>query len=495
MNGNSTLETALSDLGETFVPRSVIDYLGKDSPSVNGRIKDKATDFVVEEQHLPDFKCTIRTECDSESGYSETGFGNKVAVTLVKCRLSTDEAISRLGELLGKRPARDPKNIKRGEIKVSFAGNKDFKAITSQRVVIEGDIDFYDVVRACMPDEHELFRGRRIFIKDPVWVKHGLRSGQLEGNNFTINVMTPGIKAADLEAYVQKRLGKLLSQRHGNNEFLIPNAYNRQRLGRRQDLFKIGHKLITEGPEAGIKLFFTDANGNERKEAQDARNEIAEVWARAERKARSQGSTVAKQRAELREIVAILERQVTLSDNNPTRVPLHEKHNLIWEIEIARKLADTQDYEKTMRALYKRFSMWIGAYQAFWFNQVLGKVLTGEIVLDGDQQANERMIPLYMDNPKSEKFYRRYCPEAIPETVNPDIKRIFLNTLVHGKDRRTGKPTTYHRKPAPRELFIAVQNFECECVDGKATLKFMLRSGSYATTLLDILFNIKKPGS
>jgi TruD family tRNA pseudouridine synthase len=411
----------------------------------------------------------------------ENGTGERIMVTMVKCRLTVDHAIQKVYDLLGKSPK---------EVQITYAGTKDRWAVTAQRIVISGNITFQEVNRCCMPDESELYSrdGSGVFLKDPMRVRHELRNGQLVGNNFIIRVEAAGQTCSNLKAYIDHRIQKL-SARHGRDIFIFPNALGRQRLGKRQNLFKIGTSLLINGPEAGIKLFLTDTNDHEKPEAQDARRRIAAVWAEAESRAAANGETVAQQTAHLKQILSILTENV----GGYRTQNLYERHNMVWEYKIVTKLIETRNYETTMRELYKVFSMWIGAYQGFWFNQVLGKVLRGEIVLDGNEPDYEKQIPLFVDHPQVFKFYGRYMPEALPVQMDETVRKVFINTETTGKNRRNGKPIRYNRKPPRRPLFVACQGFEFECSDGVATLRFMLRSGAYATTLLDILFDIQQP--
>lgn len=479
---NAILETALSDEGNSFVPSRVIGYLGADVPTVSARIKQDPSDFIVEEQSTPSLRCNTTTGSDLDNPYCESGSGDLIAVTLVKCKLTTEHAIEAMLDLLGKTTK---------QVRVSYAGLKDRWAITAQRVVLEGDITFEEVLRCCMPDTEALTsRGGGIFIKDPVRVKKHLGMGHLVGNNFTIKVYADGMSADALEKYINPRIRALSMGLTGNSqgEFLFPNAFGRQRLGRRQNLFGVGHDFIVYGPEAGIKRFLTEVNSKEKPQAQDARRRIAEEWAEAEAKAKAEGSTVAKQVLHLQGMLGILEEPVGYHGKK-----FFQQFNMVWEAQIVRKLLETGDYERTLRSLYKVFSLWTGAYQGFWFNQVLGKVLTGQIVLEGNCPDCERQIPLVMDNPKSIKFYSKYCPEALPSNMDPVVQKVFLNNMTTGRDRNTGKQKQYYRKPPRRPLFVSVQGFEAEYQDGLATVRFMLRSGAYATTLLDILFDIQQP--
>ena len=122
--------------------------------------------------------------------------------------------------------------------------------------------------------------------------------------------------------------------------------------------------------------------------------------------------------------------------------------------------------------------MWTGAYQGYWFNQVLAAALTGEITLD-NQDDPEARIPLYMDEQRSLRFYRRFAPEAVQTRVDPLVRELFL-TPQHKHDRGPRRP-----------LFVPVGGLSYDCEDGAVNMGFSLPKGAYATTFLGILFAVE----
>ncbi|MBZ0189640.1 MAG: tRNA pseudouridine(13) synthase TruD [Candidatus Obscuribacterales bacterium] len=471
------LEKAMSS-GDDFIPESV-QAIEKRFPRIEGELKRRPDTFIVEEQTINGVRCTTGTSSDFPNAWNDQAPGDLVALTLVKRRHTTPSAIKSMLQLLG---------LSQNDASVEYAGLKDFKAITSQRVVIRSrkgrTLDYNAIVRCCMPDTGELYRGGSgIFIKDAVRTRKGLRKGLLQGNNFDITIYVKGLTPAQLDEYIAPRV-EYLSRRNG--AIMIPNAFGRQRLGRRQNLFGVGYEFILNGPEAGIKRFLTEVTDSEGDQAPAIRNRLAREWADAEQKAQQSGTTVAQQVSNLHGMLEILEE----GGPNPGQRNF-ERLNMVIEHKIVQGLLQHLDYEKTLRALEDDFSLWVGAYQALFFNKVLGDVLDGRLTLDpcdtGDTNEGadgEELIPLIMDEKRARKFYAKYCPQAVPERMDPMVRKIFL------------QPWNPKGRGPRRPLFVSVQEFEFE--RGKAErpdesavrVKFRLRSGAYATTFLGILFDI-----
>jgi tRNA(Glu) U13 pseudouridine synthase TruD len=151
---------------------------------------------------------------------------------------------------------------------------------------------------------------------------------------------------------------------------------------------------------------------------------------------------------------------------------------------LARQIAKDKDFEKVLRlnrSVKDDVSLWVGAYQGYWFNQVLGRVLDQEIPiseLEVGERDGELLIPLYFPgDEKSVEFYKRVCPEAIPQHVDPVVQELFLTN----EGKRRGP-----RRPA----FITVNDLEMDVHDGAIDFKFLLRSGAYATNFLSTLFDL-----
>lgn len=483
MDNCAVLENALSDGGESFIPTLITEYLGDDLPELQARIKIKPADFVVEERFDSDILCTATASSDLAVPYSDTGEGDLVAVTLVKSKLTTEHAIEKMRELLG---------VESDDVKVTYAGMKDRWAVTAQRVVIGGPgITFERVMRACMPDMKSLrspYGG--IFIKDPIRVKSHLSTGQLLGNRFSIKVYVDGLPAEKLEHYVRARIGYLSEGTCSDScdQLLIPNAFGRQRLGRRQNLFGVGHDFIVHGAEAGIKRFLSEPGATECFMVKQARQEIGRIWQEAESQAKQKSASIISQREHLQRILEILERR-----SGRENLEFFQRFNMVWEAKVVRKLLQSPDLETALRQHYKIFSMWVGAYQGFWFNQILGRILNQSLVIPGDIDIKERKIPLYMREQKTLRFYSNYCPEALPSDLDPLVSRVFLSTRKKIRDAATGGYRTYFNRAPRRPLFVQVNDLNARFQDGLVKLDFELRSGSYATTLLEILFDLDQP--
>lgn len=449
------LELAKST-GAYFMPDSVSEIMGR-YPRTAARIKTQPKFFRVEEQSTDTYRCTVGSESDLPPGHAfgcAGGSGHLTEVTMVKRCHTTPAAIDKVPSLLGAKP---------GTVRISYAGLKDRWAETSQRIVVEYNFD--DVVRACMPDESQL-DDVGIFLKDPVRTNRHLGKGKLIGNNFIIKVMVPGMNAAQLEDYVAQRVSHLTR----GGVIMIPNAFGKQRLGKRQNLFGVGHDFIVHGAERGIKRFLTETSPNESPWAHQVRQKLASEWEAAEKKAAQNGGTVAQQVLYLRGMQQVLE------EGGHGR-QAYQKLNMTIEYRIVSQLLQHLSYEVAMQNLEDDFSLWTGAYQGFWFNQVLDKVLRGEITLD-NQHDPEARIALFMDEERAFRFHKRFAPEALQPRMDPTVRRMFL------------RPAKKHDRGPRRPLFVPVKDLQYGCEDGAVNMKFRLPKGAYATTFLGILFNI-----
>lgn len=436
---------------EQFVPAEIYGYIGMGR--VPAKIKMKPEDFVVEERQNASRICSIGTSFDPELSFEEvSGKPHLVSVVLVKKRLPTFDAVRRVAAELG-----IPKH------RVTFAGLKDRWAVTAQHLVIDlsgTNLTIADVRRACCPRE---INGTGWFIKDAVPASSLLSKGQLLSNRFTLNVQVPGLTAAQIDEYVQPRLKMLESK-----GWVIPNAYGRQRLGRRQNLHLIGQTLIEDGAEAAIKRFLTEtAPGVERDAATKIRQQMADQW------------------YWFQNMKEILERPL---DNGR---PAYECLNMSTEHEVVLKLIELGSFEAVMLAMHDDiFSLMVGAYQSFWFNQALAKAMRGEIPLPADGSIPLLVFDKEWDSKRRREtdndgealsFYKQYCPEAVPSRVDAAVRKHFLT------------PRRNHRGQANapwRKAMIPVVDLLHSADNGIWHCKFELRSGAYATTLLGLMFDL-----
>ncbi len=430
-----------------FMPCAINEFLGGNRRKA--RLKVSEADFIVEEvTRGENFQCTISPNSDLPSDFVTPDSTNcrYVAVTLVKRRMTTFDAIYQVAKELGTTPQ-----------KITYGGLKDRYAVTAQRIVVEG-VSSVLVARACRTCR--LDTGVGYFIKDPVPVAGPLFKGGLVANRFTIKVTIPGMTAGQIEEYVTPYL-KRLSNCHN----LIVNAYGRQRMGRRQNLHQIGHTLLSKGSEACIKRFLLETSPLESSFVGQIRSKLKQLWDKAEASQTGKKSVAELAWPYFEEMRDILE-------------PVASKANLPIELQIVKATLKYRDFNEVVRHLYDEFSLFVGAYQSALFNQGLLALVAKNPVPVADSRNRLPGIPLFVNNNQDRNFYRYHKIDAIPDTIDQDMAEIFINS--HRKEKKT-----YWR-----QAFIEVENLRHKATDGAWNVSFKLRSGAYATTFLGLIFDI-----
>lgn len=440
---------------ELFVPSEVSLFSGEGR--IPARIKVRPDHFQVEEEQDQQgytWLCTVRAEPDLPADFQmpNGGVPGLVAFTLAKRCLKTYDAVQDFAKRLGVETGR-----------VSYAGLKDRWAHTAQRCVVDlrgTNLTINDVRRLSCP---EPLTGTGWFIKDVTTATRTLNPGQLLANRFTLVVLVNGMDARRIREYVGPRLATL--ERNG---WGFPNGYGRQRLGQRQNLFQIGQTLITQGAEAAMKRFLCETvPGTESAAATKLRERLGQQW------------------LYFPNMLGMLEEPVERSDKMA-----YQALNMGVEYDVVNKILELGSFDKVMSSGIDIFSLMIGAYQAFWFNQILARVIRKEIDL-GERGA----IPLFVCDKKWDRqrrrelpedgdaisFYRKYMPEAIPPHIDPEVRRVLLSP----RRNRWGEPSIPWR-----QALIPVRELKHRSEDGAWHCQFKLRSGSYATTFLGGLFDL-----
>jgi len=452
--------------GAGFIPVPSMRRYAGDFSLVRAQHKATPTDFVVQEKQ-PGYLCTVSTSSDFPNpGELENRKGRFVAFTLVLERLTTSAGCKAVARLLNVDPSL-----------ITVAGNKDRTARTAQAAVVEiSDVDL--VRRNSFPDE-EVLKRDGFFIKDVRRTDSPLGKGRLDGNHFQIKLLVPGMNKQALTEYLEPRMKHVLAVHGDGKRPYIPNFFWRQRLGRRQNLLGVGYNLITEGLDSGIERFLCEVvEDNDHPLATKLRKQLGPMWADAVKVAKGKGETVAEQFYSFLGMRQLIEKPTFHGK------PSYQPANMFIEHTLATEVAKCKSFEEMIRrnrAVRDDVSLWVGAYQGYWFNQVLGRVLDGEIptsALEVGERDGELLIPLYFPgDPKSVAFYQRVCPEAIPHHIDPVVRKLFLTNF---RDRRGP------RRPA----FIYVNDLDYSVHDGAVNFKFLLRSGAYATNFLSLLFDL-----
>jgi len=171
-----------------------------DVPGIKGELKEQVKDFIV-----------------TEMANHDTGEGDHLIVKLRKQNMTTLEAISKLSNML---------HI--SEDRIGYAGNKDKRAVTEQRISIQGGTQ--EEVNQVFTDEFDLEvvgRGDHI----------GL--GNLSANRFEIRVRQLGLPIEDL----RNRSLKIVEELDGK----FPNYFGQQRFGSTRPITHQVGRLILQG--------------------------------------------------------------------------------------------------------------------------------------------------------------------------------------------------------------------------------------------------------
>ncbi|MBS1997482.1 MAG: tRNA pseudouridine(13) synthase TruD [Cyanobacteria bacterium SZAS LIN-2] len=462
----TSIEKDALERGVGFIPTASMRRYAGDFPLVAAQHKATPEDFIVEEKQ-PGYQCTVSTASDfADPEELDRRKGRFIAFTLVTYRMTTSAGCKAVARLLGVDPSL-----------ITVAGNKDRTARTSQAAVVE--IDDIDRVRRCSFPDEQVLKEQGFFIKDVRRTDSPLGKGRLEGNRFTIKLLVPGMSQQALNEYLEPRLKHILAVHGDGKRPYIPNFFWRQRLGRRQNLLGVGATLVTEGLEAGVKRFMCEVvEQNDHPLATKLRRQLLPIWQDAERIAAERHSFVAEQHYSFLDMKKALEKPTYHGK------PSYQPANMFIEHTLANEMAKSRNFEELIRrnrAVRDDISLWVGAYQGYWCNQVLGKVLDGDIptsALEVGERDGELLIPLYFaGDEKSAAFYQRVCPEAIPHHIDPVVRKLFLTNF---RDRRGP------RRPA----FITVNDLKYSVHDESVTFNFLLRSGAYATNFLSLLFDL-----
>jgi tRNA pseudouridine13 synthase len=199
-------------------------FLTEELPGTGGWIKERPTDFAVEELPL----------------YSPSGEGGHTFFEIRKVGLSTFQAVRAIAQALGVPASR-----------ISYAGLKDAQAVTCQVLSVEG-IAPEVVMGVEVPNIRILWAERH---------NNKLRIGHLRGNRFTIRIR--GVDESGL-ARCQAILDVL--GRRG-----VPNRYGPQRFGQRGDSAMLGREVVRRDAAAFVRRFLGGPHPNESAAVQEAR--------------------------------------------------------------------------------------------------------------------------------------------------------------------------------------------------------------------------------
>ncbi len=271
------------------------------------QVKKTPQDFIVEEI-TPDGLVLEIGRTWEFSG----GSGEHLICVLEKINWDTNRAIKAIAKRLHVSPKR-----------IGFAGTKDKRAWTTQRISIWG----------LSPNDLEKVKLKDIRLIPIEFSNDRINLGDLWGNRFTITIRD--IPPKDLEKFSLPR------------EFKIPNFFGIQRFGEKRPVTHlVGKALVLGDVELAVKTYLAWPGPGEREETRKARKRLSQDWDWKE------------------------------------ALKYFPKH-LSYERTLLDHLAkNPRDYANALRKLPRNLlKMFVHAYQSYLFNEYLKKRL-GELGLD-----------------------------------------------------------------------------------------------------------------
>ncbi|MEM2145841.1 MAG: tRNA pseudouridine(13) synthase TruD, partial [Candidatus Jordarchaeaceae archaeon] len=232
-----------------------IEFFVTKSEGIGGCLRKRWEDFVVEEitpqgEILSALGSRAQT-INSNNVYEIEGEGEYTLFTLERhSTYDTFEALNKLAHSLGV-----------GVKRLSYAGVKDKRAVTTQRVSA-WRVD---------PEKLKNLNIKGLYIRDIRKDKNPVELGDLWGNHFTVTVREISLEKLGVEERV-KQTCREIEELGG-----VPNFFGYQRFGIQRPISHlVGIKLLKEQFREAAMLFLAKAYPLEGKDAQEARNYLSE---------------------------------------------------------------------------------------------------------------------------------------------------------------------------------------------------------------------------
>ncbi|MDD1747052.1 MAG: tRNA pseudouridine(13) synthase TruD, partial [Methanomassiliicoccales archaeon] len=403
-----------------------------DTPGTKGRLKRDVEDFVVDEisRHPP-----------------EDPSGRFTIAKVTSTNWETNRLVRQMARQLG---------ISRNRI--SFAGTKDKRAVTSQLICFEAPLDHVLGLRMHQVTIEGAYRSRK-----------NLTIGDLIGNAFKIKVTNCAFSGDRLRSEASATLGQLESL--GG----FPNFFGVQRFGSLRPITHIVGRHIVRGEfEEACLAYAANPVSEESEEAKEARRYIQET-------------------RDYQGALRLLPRQLT------------------FERTVVEHLAkEPMDHPGAIRALPRNLQMmFVHAYQAFMFNRILSERLrrgipldapvVGDVVLPMDKNGlpdHDKPVPVTKQNldlVASQLRNRRASVSAVlfgSESVLCEgepgeiEKSIIEKEGVRREDFVVPLIPECSSTGSRRELVAQFHELRYQASDDALELSFSLGKGCYATCLL-----------
>ena len=392
-----------------------IGILNFKSYNLKGKLFEREEDFKVQEIEEDGTVLKLEREEKSEIPKEKKDY---LLFTLVKRGISTPEAIKLIA-----------RNLHISFKRIAYNGNKDKRALTSQRIsIFKLDAEKLNI-------ENE-----RIFFRDITYSNEPCKIGKLYGNHFTVTV---------------KKLENTVQQLQDIAEDVvkgIPNFYGPQRFGASSLNIEISRNII----KRDFKSAFYDLVLKERAESklnQQKRAELRDIFSPY-----LEGKEINLEKA--REILSSLPGFMYF-ERDSLRYLLQHKNDYIGAIRMMPK--------------YIRLLI-IQAYQYYIFNRTLSKLLEDKEVNELESNIPTVGYDMQLNDNEVGKVIRE-----ILQQEGIDNTEIFkISSMPEASLKSFLHPS-----------FFIPENFRIEKKGENVEISFDLKKGSYATILLMKLFGVE----
>jgi tRNA pseudouridine13 synthase len=397
----------------------------KELEKVYARLKTSPEDFIVEEL-ARDWECKVSEPQKFNETPNMSTLNTDDPREFLLCELEKKN----IDQFRARREFAS--QIRKGVDAIGFAGTKDKKAITCQRVsVFQPDLE-----------QIEKFKHPDMYIKNLKWGKRKIKLGFLSANKFTITLR-------DID---KKQATKVANQIRKNNYF--SNYFGKQRFGSvRGNNAKVGYLIIKKKFKEAIWAILTDTSNKEQDQTIEARKKL------------------------------LIEKDISKAlDYFPQFLRLERSilaylHN------------NPEDYIGAIRRCEKKtFLMFLHSVQSKIFNEILDHALIEgvDFTIKGQQR-----IPLFGYKSKIDSGNLGEIEEDILKANKVELEDFRIPELTYLSlkgDYRTALVEV-------KNLDIEIKDDEVYEGTKKIIVKFDLPSGVYATTFLGNFFDLAEERS
>lgn len=327
------------------------------------------------------------------------------------------------------------RKLRCGIRRFSYAGMKDRNAVTTQ------------LAAAFRVDRNALLSLKIKDIKiNGAWgAKEKVRMGDLLGNRFAVNVTGVSEDAEERARSIYRELGGL-----------APNYFGEQRFGSiRKNTHLVGKAIVSGNFKEAVWNYLTYIDENEREEGKEARRKLAEE-------------------GDFRKALAYFPKY------------LRYERTLLSHL-----VSNPNDYVNALRKLPRGLSlMFVHAYQSYLFNKTLSRRISSGIIFKEDDIVCGKDE---FDFPKLDELRKGKEEECLPvgrvigyetKELAEEERAVLEEEGISEKSFLIKSIPELSSKGTYRPLFISIRNLTFSQQGDALSFRFLLPSGSYATSVL-----------